>query len=125
MRTGEAFPSKHLKAADLQGRRLSVVIDRVVVEDVGDDRKPVVYFKNKERGMALNVTNANMIAEITGTDEMDDWTGRAIVLYVAKVDYQGRRVDAIRVDYPPKTAAPLPPPPPVHSAPLTDDDIPF
>ena len=121
-----AFPSSYLKAADLQGRRATVTIDRVAMEDIGDDHKPVLYFQGKEKGVVLNKTNANMITEITGSDETEDWRGHAVMLYVAKVDFQGRRVDAIRIDYPPKNGQqPPPPPPPVRSEPLTDDDIPF
>lgn len=125
MNINGAFPSTFLKAADLSGRRALVTISHVTMEDIGDEHKPVLFFAGKEKGLVLNKTNANAITEITGTDETDGWRGKAIVLYVAKVDFQGKRVDAIRVDYPQTaTQAPVPPPPPV-SAPLGFDDIPF
>ena len=125
MNINGAFPSTYLKAADLAGRRAIVTISHVKLEDVGDDAKPILYFQGKEKGLVLNKTNANMITEITGSDETDHWKGKAIVLYVTKVDYQGKRVDGIRVDYPANGngAAPVAPPPPPE--PLTVDDIPF
>ena len=53
-----AFPGEFLKAADLQGRQAAVVIDRVEMQKVGDDHKPVAYFQGKDRGLVLNKTNA-------------------------------------------------------------------
>ena len=131
MRTNEAFPGNFLKAADLQGKRVTVTIAKVVLEDIGDETKPVLHFVGKEKGLVLNKTNANMIAEITGTDEMDDWAGAAIVLYPTKVDFQGKRVDATRIDYPAKdsvTGKPRPKatkPEPAPSLDADDDPIPF
>jgi len=102
-----AFPSKFLKAADLKGRRVQVVIAEVSMQDVGDKTegdKPVVYFEGKEKGLVLNRTNSTSIAELSNDSfETDDWVGTTIVLFSTKVDYQGRRVDAIRVDMPANT----------------------
>lgn len=138
MKTGEAFPSNYLKAADLNGRAVKVTIDSVTVEKIGDDRKPVLHFVGKDKGLVLNKTNSNRIEEATGTDEMDDWGGWTVTLYACKVDYQGKRVDAIRVDDRPGTVqgprqparaaaqraetypADEAPPPPID-----DSDIPF
>ncbi len=120
MNIAGAFPSTYLKAADLQGRRVSVTISSVRVEEVGDGHKPVVFFSGKDKGVVLNKTNATMIAEITGTDETDEWTGKSIVLYPTKTDFQGKRVDCIRVDYPTNgkaKPAPLPEP--------DEDTVPF
>ena len=99
MNIGRAFPSKYLKYSDLQGRRITVTIARVDIETIGKQQKPVVYFTGKTKGFVLNVTNARVIAEEAGGDEeMDNWTGLQIVLYPTKVDFQGGRVDAIRVE---------------------------
>jgi hypothetical protein len=114
MKLSEAFPSNFLKAADLQGRRVTVTISHVKFEDIGDDHKPVVYFRGKDKGLVLNKTNGNMIAEVAGNDDTDNWGGVAIVLYPTRVDFQGKRVDAIRCDRPEpgqvRQAAPPPPP---------------
>jgi len=123
MNIGSAFPSTYLKAADLQGRRVGVTIDKVVMEDIGGEHKPVVKFQGKDRGIVLNKTNAAMIAEIANSEETDDWKGVKVVLYPTKTDFQGKRVDCIRVDYP---QGEKPAPPPVdHGAPVDNDDIPF
>ena len=101
MNINSAFPSNYLKAADLRGGRVTVVIDSVAIENIGDEDKPIVYFQGKEKGLVLNKTNANMIAEIAKSEETDNWHDVRVTLYSCKVDFQGRRVDAIRVDYPP------------------------
>lgn len=122
MNINGAFPSAYLKAADLQGRRVVVKMAGVKMEDIGGDHKPILSFVGKDKGLVLNKTNATMIAEIVGTEETDDWAGQSIVLYPTKTDFQGKRVDAIRVDYPPPAARK---PEPVAVAVEDEDAIPF
>ena len=130
MRISNAYPSTYLKAADLQDRNVTVIIDKIVMEDIGGDHKPVMYFQGKEKGLVLNKTNANNISYAYG-DETDDWPGRELVLYPTIVDFQGRSVDAIRVKVPAKRAAAASPAaPPQHDRPARspaemDDEIPF
>jgi hypothetical protein len=85
-----------------------------------------VYFKGKEKGLVLNKTNGNMIAEVAGDDDTDNWGGASIVLYPTRVDMQGKRVDAIRVDKPEPGQGRTPTPPPPPPAPFDDDEnVPF
>jgi SpoIID/LytB domain protein len=104
MNINAAFPSTYLKAADLQGKRVVVGIDRVSIEEVGGEHKPVVYFIGKDRGLILNKTNGNIIAEMYGP-ETDDWHAQKITLYPARVEFQGKIVDAIRVHLDPMANA--------------------
>ena len=99
MRISSAFPSEFLKAADLDGRNVKVVMDRVEMRDIGGDHKPILFFQGKEKGMVLNKTNANNIAGAYG-DDTDDWSGKELVLFEAMVDFQGKTVAAIRVRTP-------------------------
>lgn len=131
MRIGAAFPSTYLKAADLQGRQVTVTMSRVEIEDIsGGDRKPVLYFQNKEKGLVLNKTNSNIISAVFG-DETDDWVGQSVQLYEAMVDFQGKQVPAIRLKVVrpavQRAAPPRAPEPPVdyEAAPLDDESIPF
>jgi hypothetical protein len=118
MRISTAFPSDYLKAADLQGRRITVKIARVEMRDVGDDTKPVLYFEDKDKGLVLNKTNANTISSAHG-DETKDWEGQEIVLFETAVDFQGKRVAAIRCIVPPRKLQ-------TSSAEvIPDDDMPF
>lgn len=98
MRMSDAFPSNYLKCADLKGKPVRFTIDSVIMEKLGEDQKPVLRFVGQDRGLALNKTNALRLVEATGSDDSDDWAGWSVVLYPTKVDYQGQRVDAIRID---------------------------
>lgn len=101
MRISDAFPSNYIRAADLQDRNVTVIIDRVELEEVGDGHKPVLYFQGKEKGFVLNKTNGNNIASAYG-DDTDSWIGGELVLFPTMVDFQGRSVAAIRVKVPPR-----------------------
>lgn len=117
MHIDEAFPSKYLKASDLQGRNVTVKMGRAEVEKIGEDKKLILYFQGKEKGMVLNKTNANNIASIYGGDT-DDWYGKEITLFEAMVDFQGKTVPALRVRAPRRDA-------PVRQAPqrqVIEDD---
>lgn len=140
MNLDDVFPSKYLKADDLRDREVTVTIARIVIEEIGQskDRKPVVYFQGKDKGVAFNKTNSNKIASVFGKN-LDGWVGRQIVLFPAWVDYKGEQVRAIRVrpamDNPQAPAAPPPQPlsdgyglpqsPPRGHPAALDDDIPF
>ena len=99
MKISETFPSKYLKAADLQGREVRVVMQNVESEKVGDDNKPVLYFKGKDRGLCLNKTNSSTIADAYG-DDTEDWFDQPLILFSAMVEYAGKMGPAIRVRVP-------------------------
>ena len=85
------FPSKFLRASDLQDRAVNVTIDRVEMGDIADDTvKPVVYFVGKEKGLVLNKTNTKTISNLYG-GESDDWAGKSITIYPTETDFQGER----------------------------------
>ena len=104
MKTNEVFPSKFVKAEDLDGDT-EVIIDHVVMEDFEDpqtkrqSKKPVIYFRNARKGLICNKTNWALIARQHG-DESDEWAGKAITLVVMDVEAFGDIVSAIRVKLP-------------------------
>lgn len=132
----ETFPSKYLSAADLNGAEPTVVIASADVIEMeserGPERKILVKFEGKQKALVLNKTNAGSISDLYGP-ETDDWIGKAIKLVTARVDFQGKRVPAIRIDPPSRTshapgvreqAPPMQQPPRGHPANL-DDEVPF
>ena len=121
LKMSTAFPSNYIRAADLQGRTVRVVMRSIAMEDIGDDHKPVLYFQGKEKGLVLNKTNGNNISMVYG-DDSDNWMGQVIELYPTMVDFQGRSVEAIRVRVPRVVNRP-PAPPPVAAAPPSDSDF--
>jgi hypothetical protein len=137
MKMSEEFPSKYLKASDLQGREVRLTMAHVEREKIGDDFKPVLYFKGKDKGLAMNKTNAGTIADAYG-DDSDDWMDQPIILFSVMVDFQGKVGPAIRCRVPtakdnkaaaprredPISSGPISPPS-RPAADLVEDDIPF
>ena len=94
----DAFPSNWLKAVDLKNKTIKVTIDKVIFEEIGQnkDKKPVMYFEKVQKGLVLNKTNATEIAATHG-ETMEGWTGKEIELFSMMVPFQGQNVAAIRV----------------------------
>jgi hypothetical protein len=124
-----AFGS-YLKHEDLQGKAVRLTIEEVANEEIkgdhGVEKKLCVKFAGKDKGLILNRTNADSIAEIAQSEDTDDWCGHQIVLYPDKTKFGGKTVDCIRIRAAANGAVrQAPPPPPEPVGELTDDDIPF
>jgi hypothetical protein len=113
-----ALQSSYIKSADLQGHSVRVTVRGSQMETVGQgkeaEEKLVLYFAGKEKGMVLNATNINVLGQLTGSFETNDWIGWRFTLCVRKVDFQGRRVDGLRIDDAPGSYGP--PAQPVQAA---------
>ena len=100
MKISQLFPSKYVKAADLNGKTVTLTIAKLVVEELGHgtekERKPVLYFQKATKGLVLNRTNAMTIAGLYG-DESDDWEGKRISIYPTRIRAFGSMQDTIRV----------------------------
>lgn len=127
MKISEEFPSKYLKASDLQNRDVKVVMSHVEREKMGDDLKLVLYFQGKEKGVVLNKTNSNTIADAYG-DDTDDWQGQEIVLFSIMTDFQGKVTPGIRCRMPTARDRKPAKADPISSGPqniIPDSEIPF
>ncbi len=94
--------SQWLKAEDLQGAKPIVVIESAEVKENtynGEVKKQIVLtFEGKEKQLGLNFTNASQIADLTGTQDIDEWIGVAIKLYQTTTTMgDGRKVPCIRI----------------------------
>ena len=127
MKVSEAFPSRFLKAEDLRGKKELVTIKYVEMEKIGEDVRPVVTFVNKDKQLTLNKTNSLMIAKLVGTEEMEDWGGKKIVLRPDVTTFGGKPIDCIRVEAMPSGGVPAAPEPPANDFDTSDDDdrVPF
>lgn len=100
------YGGDYLKAADLpEGARVVVRVESVTVAEVGNEGEPketklVLRFVGKAKTLVLNVTNANMMAEISGSRDYDTWLGHSAILYRTMTDFAGKRVPALRLDHP-------------------------
>ncbi len=100
MKISQLFPSKYVKAADLNGKTITLTIAKLVVEELGHgaekERKPVLYFQKATKGLVLNRTNAMTIAGLYG-DESDDWEGKRISIYPTRIRAFGAMQDTVRI----------------------------
>lgn len=81
----ELYPSRWLRAADLNGRTVTVTVQRITLEELHNPRTnqreliAVAHF-GRSKDLALNKTQCLAIADITGSEAFSDWHGRAITL---------------------------------------------
>jgi len=97
MNINEVFPSDYLKASDLMGKKLKLTISHVEIKEMGTDKKPVLFFQGKDKGLVLNKSKAQILAAAY-SPETDGWHGREIAIYPTKVNFQGQMVDSIGVE---------------------------
>jgi hypothetical protein len=89
--------SDFLKADDIGSNFWTATINAVDMKNFDDgSRKLFIMFQELDKGLVLNKTNADTIGDLYGRNT-DHWTGKQILLFTAPVDYQGKKVQAIRV----------------------------
>jgi hypothetical protein len=96
------FPSKYLKAADLQGKDVTLTIETVKGEDLQmtngtKEHKYVIAFVGTPKMLVLNKTNAKSIAAALGEKRAVKWAGQRITLFPTECSSFGKIVDCIRV----------------------------
>lgn len=107
MKMNDVFPSKYLKADDLEDGDWTLTIrneDPVTHEEFTQkgkptpDNKPVLHFKERDaKPLVLNKTNWKTIGQALGSDDSDDWCGRQITLFATEVESFGEMTMAIRI----------------------------
>ena len=101
----KTFPSKYLQVADLDGGAITATIKEVVTDTLGAgadaELKLIVKFVEPDvKGCVLNLTRAEAITDVAGTDNTDEWSGTVVQLVKGSTRYQGKRVDCITVQKP-------------------------
>lgn len=96
--------SDRLRAVDLLDQPRVVTITRVVQGSYAPTERgkkpkkmPDIFFREYEVPLGCNSTNAKAIAKLLGSNNTDDWIGRAITIYPVEVDAFGEMKLAVRV----------------------------
>ena len=124
MHISEMTKSKYLKKEDCDPAIL-VTIKNLTEQDVSmenqpEDMKWMLYFTEQEKPLVLNITNNQLIAIATGSENPEGWIGKKIVLFNdPTIMFQGKVTGGIRVRAPKNQA----PPAPVERTPGSDDDF--
>ncbi len=125
MHISQLKSSNFLKKEDVDRPALvtikTVSQENVAKEGAPQDLKWAIHFEELDKPMILNSTNGQLIARITGSEDSDDWAGKAVVLYHdPNVSYAGKLIGGIRVRAPKAGAKPAP-----QLEPEEDSEIPF
>jgi hypothetical protein len=93
-----------MNAGDLVSEK-ALRIKTVTVETMPrGEQKPVLWFTNHQKGLILNKTNNRTLRGSFG-DDMEQWSGKVIVVYPTTADFGGKTVGALRVRIPPPKQA--------------------
>lgn len=102
MKTSELRRSRFLKKEDVDPP-IDVTItavkqDNVAMQDDAPDMRYVMFFKELEKGLVLNVDNGELLTDITGSDDSENWIGHQVQLWSdPSVKYGGKRVGGVRI----------------------------
>jgi hypothetical protein len=130
MKTSQMVQSKFLKKDDFPSPEVLTIKD-CSLEEVGkSDTRWVLFFKEKTKGVVLNVTKIKQLEGAYG-DDSDYWNGKKVKLSHDPTVMMGtQQVGGIKFTFPPNLP-PVQPRTPVKADPMTpaedefDDDIPF
>ncbi len=90
------------------------VVTKVEEDEVGEVLKPVTYFKGIVKGWPTNMTGLEVLAELSGSPDTEDFVGVKVEVFVdPDVRYAGKRVGGIKL-------RPIP-----SKLPVNDDGAPF
>jgi hypothetical protein len=101
----KAFPGKNLQAADLDDGPITATIAEVTTETLGMGKdaelKLVVRFREPGvKNLVVNLTRAEAISEISGSEDTNDWVDTEIQLVRGMTKFQGKRTPCIVVQRP-------------------------
>lgn len=100
----EVFPTRFFTPADLNGKAVTLTIDRAQIETLknktGEETKLVLYFRGTKKALPLNRTNWDAVADITGEDNSDKWPGHRIQAYPTTTPFGADVVPCIRIRAP-------------------------
>lgn len=104
----ELYPGRFIKAGELQGKRVTLTIKDVGLDDlIGDDGKEkvkgVLSFEQTPKQFPLNKTNGICLKAMFGK-KLPEWIGKRIIIFPDK--WNGE--DAIRIWGSPDIASELP-----------------
>lgn len=108
MNVNELKESKFLKRSDVgEGTVVTISgVDRanVAKEGAPEEMKWILHVEEFDKGLVLNSTCGQLIAQALKSEESDDWVGKQVVLYDdPSVSFGGKLVGGIRVRPVPKS----------------------
>jgi hypothetical protein len=97
------FSYRFIAAEELDGKEITLTIIGVTTDEVysptarAKEKKAALKFKETDKMVILNATNARKITEILGSPQVETWTGKRITLYPLAIQAFGQNIEAIRI----------------------------
>ena len=97
--------SKYLKKDEFERPKVAT-ISYVSEENVAPEGSPkkvrlVAHFDELDKGLVLNMSNCDVVAELTGEDDTDGWAGTVVELFNdPEIRFQGKKTGGIRLRKP-------------------------
>jgi hypothetical protein len=97
------FPSRYLRAADFEGKPVTLTISEVIRDKVQmatgqKAEKYIIRFRETDKELILNKTNAKAVAKVLQEPKAVNWAGAKIVLKPTTCEAFGEIVACIRVE---------------------------
>lgn len=96
----QLYPGRFLKSGELLGRKRTVTIDHVDIEELENEKgkkvQGVVVLKETEKQIVLNKTNGLCLRGMFGR-KLSAWEGKRITIFQDQVKFGADTVDAIRI----------------------------
>jgi hypothetical protein len=96
---------QYLKKEDVNPPQVWTITDakEQTVAAPGKEPKPkvVLFFDGTKKGLVLNIANGDVLYDMTGQVDPEEWIGQRVELYVDdNVNYAGKRMGGVRVRKP-------------------------
>lgn len=107
MNISELSESQYLKKGDVEPP-IKVTMEGITRKNLAKEGEPaenkyILHFIEDVKPLVLNITNGQLIAAVTGSEETDDWKGKQITLYNdPSISFGGKLTGGIRVQYQPQ-----------------------
>lgn len=106
------FTGKYLASPDIGASEPTVMIERVVIESVEDEKKGkrdrlILYAHGAKKGMLLNRTNCILIAAMFQTNKPREWVGHHVTIAARDVQMGPDMVKGLRIIGSPELPAPM------------------
>lgn len=111
MKLSETIKSKYLRVSDLGPDGLLLTIKDAAMEEVGEDEKLVVRFRETTKGLVMNKVNTDMLTELSGDKDINDYAGQRVRLVESAEKFNGKKGIRIAAAPTKKAQAPTEPEP--------------
>jgi len=102
----DAWPSRYLTAADVEGKAFTATIASVEFEKMQDGtEKPVAFFEKLQKGVVLNKTKGKFLASLSKSLKFSDWVGLEVQVRAGVTSFKGDEVACIKFERPPAAKA--------------------